>query len=228
MGLEKHGCYSYPLAAPLQVADRQENAGTERVAAPALVPDCSEFSRVPEQGLRQACSISLLAEDIRLPQPRPAAAIALKTELKYRASLNLNLRASPDTGSANLLSSWSPDYVPQGTIFVGEPSCILEGAGTGWCKIPFNHNGVITTGWVNGWYLEKINIESRLGRDEKQEDENLREMQISPTSTRTRHKCQSTLSASPPQKWIETELNSSVSPNTPPLKIAMIPLFLSG
>src|SRR5271154_4813562 len=65
MGLEKHGCYSYPLAAPLQVADRQENAGTERVAAPALVPDCSEFSRVPEQGLRQACSISLLAEDIR-------------------------------------------------------------------------------------------------------------------------------------------------------------------
>ncbi len=52
------------------------------------------------------------------PQPR--------NEVKYRASLNLNLRASPDIGSPNLLGRWSPDYIPQGTIFafVGQPKCM--------------------------------------------------------------------------------------------------------
>ena len=70
---------------------------------------------------------------------------------RYRASLNLNLRASPDIGSPNLLGRWSPDYIPQGTIFVGEPRCINE-----WCSITYQHGGVKTTGWVNGWYLEKL------------------------------------------------------------------------
>ena len=77
--------------------------------------------------------------------------LLLAGQPRYRASLNLNLRASPDIGSPNLLGPWSPDYIPQGTIFVGEPRCINE-----WCSITYQHGGVKTTGWVNGWYLEKL------------------------------------------------------------------------
>jgi hypothetical protein len=77
-------------------------------------------------------------------------------KLKFRASRNINLHELPDARSANLLSPWSPDYIPLGTEF-GELSCILEGTGAGWCKITFNHhNDVTTTGWVNGWLLEKL------------------------------------------------------------------------
>jgi hypothetical protein len=85
----------------------------------------------------------------RTPDPEPQ-------ELKYRASLNLNLRASPDATSANSLGRWSPDYIPQATIFVGKPDCILKGAGAGWCKVTYNHDGLTTTGWANGWLLEKL------------------------------------------------------------------------
>ncbi len=101
-----------------------------------------------------------------VPKPtRKAAPDPEAPALKYRASLNLNLRASPDATSANLLGRWSPDYIPQGTIFVGKPGCILAGAGAGWCKVTFSHHyGVITTGWVNGWYLEKTVPLSDLGR----------------------------------------------------------------
>jgi hypothetical protein len=85
------------------------------------------------------------------PEPQP------RTEVQYRASMNLNLRISPDVSSANLLGAWSPDYIPEGTMFVGQPRCILQGAGAGWCKITFKHrNGIVTIGWVNGWYLEKM------------------------------------------------------------------------
>jgi hypothetical protein len=75
---------------------------------------------------------------------------------KYQVSRNLKLHERPDAKSANLLHPWTPDYIPQGTKFVGEPRCILEGAGAGWCKITYNHDGVTATGWVNGWLLEKL------------------------------------------------------------------------
>ena len=77
-----------------------------------------------------------------------------KAELKYRASLNLQLHELPDGGSPNKLAGWSPYYIPQGTIFVfaETPTCVA-----GYCKITFKHpNGVVTTGWVSGWYLDKV------------------------------------------------------------------------
>jgi hypothetical protein len=79
-----------------------------------------------------------------------------RTEPKYQVSRNVNLHALPDARSPNLLRPWSLEYIPQGTKFVGEPRCILEGAGAGWCKITYHHDGVTTTGWVNGWLLEKL------------------------------------------------------------------------
>jgi Trypsin-like peptidase domain len=86
------------------------------------------------------------------PSPEPQQ----RTEPKYQVSRNLNLHALPNAKSPNLLSPWSPGYIPQGTKFVGEPKCILEGAGAGWCKITYNHDDLTTTGWANGWLLEKL------------------------------------------------------------------------
>ena len=77
-----------------------------------------------------------------------------KTELKFRTSLNLQLHESPDGGSPNKLAGWSPYYIPQGTIFVfaEKRTCVA-----GYCKITFKHpNGVVTTGWVSGWYLDQV------------------------------------------------------------------------
>jgi S1-C subfamily serine protease len=55
---------------------------------------------------------------IRCEQTVADAEPQQKTELKYRASLNLKLHESPDAGSPNLLDGWSPYYIPQGTIIV--------------------------------------------------------------------------------------------------------------
>ncbi len=69
------------------------------------------------------------------------AVASLDAQPRYRTSLNLNLRASTDIASPNLLDRWSPDYIPQGTIFLGAPKCIKE-----WCAITYQHDGVKTTG----------------------------------------------------------------------------------
>jgi hypothetical protein len=101
-------------------------------------------------------TVHIVCERAAAPPLPPGPEPQQRTEPKYRVSRNLSLHELPDARSANLLSPWSPDYVPQGTEFE-EPNCILEGAGAGWCKITFNHhNGAATTGWVNGWLLEKL------------------------------------------------------------------------
>ena len=101
-------------------------------------------------------TVHIACEHPAAPRPPPGPEAQQRTEPKYQVSRNLNLHELPDARSANLLSPWSPDYIPQGTKFVGEPRCILEGAGAGWCKITYHHEGVTTTGWVNGWLLEKL------------------------------------------------------------------------
>ena len=124
-----------------------QTARSEQQLSPADVGDIARPFTV-----RIECERAVSAP---APSPEPQQ----KTELKYRASLNVQLHESPDAASPNLLANWSPYYIPQGTvfIFVEKPRCILQGPGAGWCQITFkHHNGVITTGWVNGWYLEKI------------------------------------------------------------------------
>ena len=101
-------------------------------------------------------TVHVVCEHAAASRPSPGPEAQQRMEPKYRVSRNLNLHQMSDARSANLLGPFSPDYIPQGTEFVGEPRCILEGAGAGWCKITYRHAGATTTGWVNGWFLEKL------------------------------------------------------------------------
>lgn len=87
------------------------------------------------------------------PEPPRASKVTL------RAKYNLNLRASPDLRSPNLLSPWAPDdYIPAGTSFTwsGDPSCQTNSENAVWCRVTYEHNGTKTTGWISARYLERM------------------------------------------------------------------------